>query len=313
MSRNSPVTPVTPSRVIMTWNIRWKGGERKLGGWDWDDRLPVIDSVIQRENPDILLLQEDTEDMTADLLFTGFIDQYHLSPTHIPVFLGDKRSTRDRCNHELCGIFWKKGLYECVASGCYEWSSPKTDWVNVFTWVLLNGAHPLLVCNTHLECGLGQLHKQDNSKMVRHIIGLLQQQFEGIPFLLGGDFNTDKSGFDYKLLTGGDLHTFKLGGDPRHDLVDVFKVLRGNAQGARALCHNGTTHNQWKSAEHAVAVSNRKHSRARGHGRHIDHVYIGSVCRDAIHVTDARVVTDCVEHGVFASDHFPIVVNLNIF
>ena len=74
--------------------------------------------------------------------------------------------------------------------------------------------------------------------MVRHIIGLLQQQFEGIPFLLGGDFNTDKSGFDYKLLTGGDLHTFKLGGDPRHDLLDVFQVLRGNAQGARALCHN---------------------------------------------------------------------------
>ena len=168
------------------------------------------------------------------------------------------------------------------------------------------------MCNTHLECGLGQLHKQDNSKMVRHIIGLLQQQFEGIPFLLGGDFNTDKSGFDYKLLTGGDLHTFKMGGDPRHDLLDVFKVLCGNAQGARALCHNGTTHNQWKSAEHAVAVSNRKHSRARGHGRHIDHVYIGSVCRDVIHVTDARVVTDCVEHGVFASDHFPIVVNLNI-
>ena len=61
-----------------------------------------------------------------------------------------------------------------------------------------------------------------------------------------------------------------------------------------------------------LPVSNRKHSRARGHGRHIDHVYIGSVCRDVIHVTDARVVTDCVEHGVFASDHFPIVVNLNI-
>ena len=146
--------------------------------------------------------------------------------------------------------------------------------------------------------------------MVRHIIGLLQQQFEGIPFLLGGDFNTDKSGFDYKLLTGGDLHTFKLGGDPRHDLVDVFKVLRGNAQGARALCHNGTTHNQWKGAEHAVAVSNRKHSRARGHRRHIDHVYVGSVCRGVVGVSDARVVTDCVERGVFGSDHFPVVVNL---
>ena len=146
--------------------------------------------------------------------------------------------------------------------------------------------------------------------MVRHIIGLLQQQFEGIPFLLGGDFNTDKSGFDYKLLTGGDLHTFKLGGDPRHDLVDVFKVLRGNAQGARALCHNGTTHNQWKGAEHAVAVSNRKHSRAWGHRRHIDHVYVGSVCRGVVGVSDARVVTDCVERGVFGSDHFPVVVNL---
>ena len=179
MSPNLRVTPVTPTR-IMTWNIRWKGGERKLGGWDWEDRLPVIDKIIQRENPDVLLLQEDTEDMTADLLFTGFIDQYHLASRHTPVFLGGKRSTRDRCNHELCGIFWKKGLYECVTSGCYEWSSPKTEWVNVFTWVLLEGAHPLLVCNTHLECGLGQLDNQDNSKMVRHIVGLLQQQLSHI-------------------------------------------------------------------------------------------------------------------------------------
>ena len=179
MSWNLPVTPVTPT-LVMTWNTRWKGGERKLGGWDWDDRLPVIDSVIQRENPDVLLLQEDTEDMTADLLFTGFIDRYHLPLRHTPVFLGDKRATHDRYNHELCGIFWKKGLYECVTSGCYEWSSPKTEWVNVFTWVLLEGAHPLLVCNTHLECGLGQLDKQDNSKMVRHIVGLLQQQLSHI-------------------------------------------------------------------------------------------------------------------------------------
>ena len=143
--------------------------------------------------------------------------------------------------------------------------------------------------------------------MVRHIVGLLQQQLGVIPFLLGGDFNTDKSGFDYKLLTGGDLHTFKMGGDARHDLIDVFEVLRGSA---RALCHNGTTHNQWRSAEHAVAVSNRKHSRAWGHRRHIDHVYVGSVCRDVMDVIDARVVTDCVERGVFGSDHFPVVVNL---
>ena len=80
----------------MTWNIQLKGGERQYGGWDWDDRFPVIDSVIQRENPGILLIQEDTEDMTADILFTDFIGQYHLSPMHTPVFLGDKRSVYTR-------------------------------------------------------------------------------------------------------------------------------------------------------------------------------------------------------------------------
>ena len=30
---------ILPLRV-MTWNIRWKGGETKQGGWDWEDRLP---------------------------------------------------------------------------------------------------------------------------------------------------------------------------------------------------------------------------------------------------------------------------------
>ena len=57
---------ILPLRV-MTWNIRFKGSEQKLGGWNWDDRLPVLDGVVERESPDILLLQEDTAEMAVEL------------------------------------------------------------------------------------------------------------------------------------------------------------------------------------------------------------------------------------------------------
>jgi len=67
---------VLPLRV-MTWNIRFKGGERKLGGWDWEDRLPVLVGVVERENPDILLLQEDTAEMVAEL---RSLQKYHSFP-----------------------------------------------------------------------------------------------------------------------------------------------------------------------------------------------------------------------------------------
>ena len=222
--------------------------------------------------------------------------------------------------------------------------------------MLLKCKRRVLVCNTHLECGLGQIEKQHNSKMLRHAIGRLQKRFEGVTFLLGGDFNTDKGGFDYKVLTGRELHTFQLGGNPKEDLVDVFTTLDKDRPGKRFAPvfenirtggHNGTTFNSWKEREQAIVVSNHKNSKAKGHERQIDHIYIGNICRDAIRVSDARVITNlssedirkkgsspcfrdalkkckkawsekakelctCRHFGIFGSDYFPIVANLII-
>jgi len=190
----------------------------------------------------------------------------------------------------------------------------------------------------------------------KQAIGRLQKRFEGVPFLLGGDFNTDKSGFDYNVLTGKELHTFQLGGDKQQDLVDVFTALDEDKpdnrfeplfDNIRTGWHNGTTYNSWKEREHAVNVSNHKNSNAKGHERHIDHIYIGNTCRDVIRVSDARVITNsssedirkklsspcfcgalkrckkawsakakelctCRHFGILGSDHFPIVANLII-
>ena len=351
---------ILPLRV-MTWNIRWKGGETKQGGWDWEDRLPVLDGVIEREDPDILLLQEDTAEMTAEMTAgTRSFQKYHSFPRDvngmIPEIFGETKFFHHRFNHELCGILWRKNLFEYIDGGQFEWKGSRNEWVNVFTWVLLKGKTRLLVCNTHLECGLGQIEKQNNSKMLRQAIGRLQKRFEGVPVLLGGDFNTDKSGFDYKVLTGKELHTFQLGGDKQQDLVDVFTALDEDKpdtrfeplfDNIRTGGHNGTTYNLWKEGEHAVNVSNHKNSKAKGHERHIDHIYIGNICRDAIRVSDARVITNsssedirkkgsspcfcgalkkckkawsakakelctCRHFGIFGSDHFPIVANLSL-
>jgi hypothetical protein len=157
-------------------------------------------------------------------------------------------------------------------------------------------------------------------------------------------------------LTGKELHTFQLGGDKQQDLVDVFTALDEDKpdnrfeplfDNIRTGWHNGTTYNSWKEREHAVNVSNHKNSNAKGHERHIDHIYIGNICRDVIRVSDARVITNsssedirkklsspcfcgalkrckkawsakakelctCRHFGILGSDHFPIVANLII-
>ena len=99
--------------------------------------------------------------------------------------------------------------------------------------------------------------------------------------------------------------------------------------------------------EQAIVVSLRKNSKAEGHERHIDHVYIGHAYRDIIRVVDAKVVTNsssedirkkgsspcfcgalkkckkawsakakelctCRHFGIFGSDQFPIVANLSL-
>ena len=99
---------ILPLRV-MTWNIRWKGEETKLGGWDWEHRLPVLDGVIERENPDILLLHEDNVDMTAEMTAgTRSVQRYHSFPRDVngslPEILGETKVFHNRFNHELCGI-----------------------------------------------------------------------------------------------------------------------------------------------------------------------------------------------------------------
>ena len=132
----------------------------------------VLDGVIEREDPDILVLQEDTAEMTAEMTAgTRFFQKYHSFPRDVngmlPEILGETKFFHHRFNHELCGILWRKNLYEYLDGGQFEWKGSRNEWVNVFTWVFLKGKRQILVCNTHLECGLGQIEKQHNSKMLR--------------------------------------------------------------------------------------------------------------------------------------------------
>ena len=138
--------------------------------------------------------------------------------------------------------------------------------------------------------------------------------------------------------------------------MDVFTALDEDRpdkrfepvfENVRTGGHNGTTYNSWNEPEYAVNVSKQKNSSAKGHERHIDHLYIGHACRDTIRVSDARVITNsssndirkkgsshcfcgalkwckkawsakakelctCRHFGIFGSDHFPIVANLSL-
>lgn len=181
---------------IGSYNIRYDNeGDRKAGN-SWEDRLPVIGSILRWEDADVFGAQEvlagQLEDMRKEL--KGY---------------GDYGIGRDdgKDKGEFAPIFYKKDKFELLESGSFWLSEnpeePSKGWdaalPRITSWVKLQDKETekeFWFFNLHMD-HVGKIAREESSHLVlekmKEIVG------DGTAFLTG-DFNVDQKNKIYDIL-----------------------------------------------------------------------------------------------------------------
>jgi len=108
---------------FMTYNIR---NAHPDAGHEWADRMPLVATMIRRNDPDVIALQEvlhpQLRDLTAELADYDYVGVSRLGGT----------------DDEYCPVFWRRDLFELLDHGQF-WLSDAPDEPVSNTW---NGLVP---------------------------------------------------------------------------------------------------------------------------------------------------------------------------
>lgn len=168
---------------VMTFNLR---GASDPPPRDWHTRLPLIERLLRRHDPDLLGVQEarwrQMRDLAAALPDYGWVG------------LGSQGGTRD----QFLSIFYRRDRFE-VLDFDHFWLSRtpnvigSSTWGNSYarmvTWAELRDKHTgavLYQLNTHLDNRSADSRVRSAGLILDRVRGLR----EGIPTVLTGDFNS---------------------------------------------------------------------------------------------------------------------------
>jgi len=190
---------------IMTFNIRRSSF---FDGRDsWENRSSAVVSMICRESPDIIGLQEVTPFVMEELkqklrsLYSGYgvgRDNGYDSGEHNPVFFNrEKLMMLDR------GTFWLAPSAPQIPS--YGWYGGK----RIVTWAKFQfreTGEEFLLFNTHFD------NKSEETRRESAILLLeqIQKKAGGLPVILTGDLNAVPESETYAILTSPSLDGTKL-------------------------------------------------------------------------------------------------------
>lgn len=160
---------------ILSYNIRsWYRDLNPLSPRYWRKRAQSIRHIIEREAPDVLLLQEALWPMTRKCIPSGYI-----------------RATRGVSHH----IFIRKGLAEIVRHG----------------WTLHTATALLRFPDAHRATFTSVHGHWDDAKFERLVSGLRKDYFnEPIPTYIGGDWNKDAGDRISQIVTSFLVPPFRL-------------------------------------------------------------------------------------------------------
>ena len=180
--------------VVGTFNIRYDNpGDAKQGN-SWSQRAPVIASLIQFHDFDILGTQEGFHHQMEDL--RRLLPEYGCS-------MHGRDDGKDKGEH--IGIFFKREKYELLEEGRFWLSEtpevPSKGWdadlKRLCGWAKLKrkpDGKPVFMFGLHLD------HRGNRSR--EESIGLVLEKIAGLagdaPVYLVGDFNTDQTTEGYK-------------------------------------------------------------------------------------------------------------------
>ena len=182
--------------TVGSYNIRYDNdGDRKAGN-GWEKRLPVIHSLIDFIDYDVLGLQE------------VLVHQLHGLQEHLPgySYVGVGRDDGKE-KGEFAPIFYKKDKFTALQSGVFWLSEnpdhPSKGWdaalPRICTFVELREdatGKILWYFNLHMD-HVGMQARAESSKLV---VRKIAEMTNGMPTILTGDFNVDQHNDIYQIL-----------------------------------------------------------------------------------------------------------------
>ncbi|WP_193212095.1 endonuclease/exonuclease/phosphatase family protein [Luteolibacter marinus] len=180
--------------IVGTFNIRYDNpGDAKEGN-QWSRRAPVVASLIQFHDFDLIGTQEGFHHQMEDLV--RLLPEYGCS-------MHGRDDGKDKGEH--IGIFFKRDKYELLEDGCFWLSEtpdvPSKGWdadlKRLCGWAKLkrkSDGKPVFMFGLHLD-HRGNRSREESVKLVLRKIGELAGD---APVFLVGDFNTDQTTAGYK-------------------------------------------------------------------------------------------------------------------
>jgi endonuclease/exonuclease/phosphatase family metal-dependent hydrolase len=262
---------------VMSLNVRYDNPADAPN--DWKARLPLIIRTINEQSPNIIGFQEVLKNQLDDL--------DSLLPSYAYIGVG-REDGKDK--GEFSPVFYKKDHFEVMDQGTLWLSETPLDtgsigWdaalPRIVTWAKFRDkGNPddenhaeLYFLNTHFD------HVGDTARLesVRLILDFIKNETDGNRIVLCGDFNFDPSQDPYALITEG---TEDLTG-----LQDACNIAK-----EKKPCNEPTFNGFGKGS---------------GYPR-IDYIFLGKGW-----VAQRYETLKVKDRGVFISDHYPILLQLN--
>ena len=304
---------------IMTWNIQYLAGKNYVFWYDLDDwsgpdvrpspadladTLTAAIDIINDEDPDIILLQEIDDGARR----TGYVDQLKALLTRLP---------KAYCCH-ASAFYWKAkyvphqrimgavgmklstiSKYKISKARRHQLAALPQDPITrqfhlkraiLETRLPQTNGRPLAILNTHLESfGRGTQVMQRQIDQVQSLLSQLSR--EGIPWVIGGDFNLIPSESAYHRLATPEKRSYH----PSTEISAIYQLYNGVPSLEQV---NGPEYKKW-----FTHFSNKPDIKAPD--RTIDYIFISNNIQLGRHYVRQKD-TDHI------SDHFPVVAEVRI-
>ena len=232
---------------VMTYNLRYDTQTDGVNAWP--NRKQKVFDLITKYNPDILGVQEALYHQVQDLITAR--------PEY--AFVGVGRDDGKRAG-EFSAILYRKDRFT-VGENNTLWLSetPETpgskSWdaaiTRVASWVFLTDIQQhrrFLVVNTHFD-HIGTLAREKSAEILKDRAANIG---EGIPVIITGDFNAERSERPYQIMTDGSLIelvdpapqpegtycTFDVNSVPCKGIDYIFVTNEWNADGYKVIKDN---------------------------------------------------------------------------
>jgi endonuclease/exonuclease/phosphatase family metal-dependent hydrolase len=255
-------------------------------------RTELINSELRRIDPDLVALQEVVRRPDRDQL-AELVAGTGLHATHETEVAGESPPEVLRYGGNAVATRWPHRVVEALGR---DWDFPDAPWRPMAASVPLPDEGEVLFIATTTSYRLDAEAFREREALA--LADLDARHRTALPTIMAGDFNATPDASSIRFLTGRQ----SLAG--RSTAYHDAWAVAGSGSGYTWSCGNPNTD---KDREHLVRQPN--------HRRRIDYVFVGSAhahpdarCR----IRSATLAFDKPSEGIWPSDHFGVVVEVDI-